>query len=1063
MSVPPLDTFLVPWQPKLEPFTLSVRAQSRVMTSQSWSTVATRQFPLIARALLLCLLCSGTASALSLDNPLSELRHRAWGPKEGAPGDIVAMAQSSDGYLWIAGSGGLFRFDGIRFVHIDLSRGGHLKSTQTYNIYAPSSGGLWVGFIFGDAVFLKDGQITTSSEIDGLPPGSITSFAQDSSGTLWTGGADSLMRREGAKWRAMGAEDHYFAKTAPQLMIDSNDTLWVLANGKVMALRKRDKLFQDITVRERSSHGATPGVTGIAETVAGDIWYFSDQTIQLIQKNANPLRRIASSGIGIASDSDGAVWVTRADGKVQRFTHPEGLNRSELIYAQDPGDTFSAKEGLSSVSGYGVMLPDREGNVWVGTSSGLDRFSERNVSRFIPVLGPKEVFTPPRAAIAAGENGSLWVGGPTHVLWNFGAESPQHRDDVGTVQSALRADDGSLWFAGSTSVWRYAGGRLAATPLPSSSTPLYVQAMAQDASGSLWISIIRHGAFRLAGEGWVPKGGVADLSDKAPICMSTDLSGRLWFGYPQGAMAVLEGNHLTVLAAENRPPVGSVTAIYGKRGKVWVGGEFGLALLDGLKFRSVLPEADGILTTITGIVETPQGELWLNTSAGIVRVSREEVNRIASDPSHKIAAEVFSALDGVEGSGDRLRPLPTALQATDGRLWFTTNIGLYTIDPARIHRNALMPTVLVESLSANDKTYQPVTGLKLPQGSTAVRIDYVALSLTMAEKVRYRYKLEDVDAGWQDAYARTQAFYTNLSPGPHRFRVAAANNDGVWNDTGATLNFLIPPTFLQSRWFIALCLLSVAALVAAVVHLRLRQISTRMRMRFEERMAERERIARELHDTLLQGTQALILNVHAAANRIPTDQPVREMLDRTLERANRVMIEGRDRIQDLRIPTDTRVDLGESIAAVGAELSPTSSTAFSLVVEGEVRLLSPEVKQEAYQVAREALRNAFSHAHANSIEVQIIYGEDSFRLRVRDDGIGIDPKSMSAGVRQGHWGLKGMPERAQKIGGKVDVWSAPGAGTEIDLNVPAATAYMRFTPVRRWLLFLRALIGRTST
>jgi len=318
----------------------------------------------------------------------------------------------------------------------------------------------------------------------------------------------------------------------------------------------------------------------------------------------------------------------------------------------------------------------------------------------------------------------------------------------------------------------------------------------------------------------------------------------------------------------------------------------------------------------------------------------------------------------------------------------------------------------------------------------------VALSLTMAEKVRYRYKLDGIDQDWQDARDRRQAFYTNIGPGSHRFHVIAANNDGVWNEQGATLEFAIAPAFVETRWFIALCVAVGGLILWTLMRIRVRQVAARMRGRLDTRLAERERIARELHDTLLQSTQGLILRFQAVANRIPREDPTREMLESALDRADEVMAEGRDRVLDLRVPVDTLSDLPQAFAASGGDLARGRPIKFSTVVEGTPRGLVWEVKDEAYRIGREALLNAFQHSEATSIEVQIVYSDVEFLLRVRDDGRGFAAgDAVEVRARPGHWGMQGMRERADKIGAGFEIWTREGVGTEIALRVPASAAY----------------------
>ena len=331
-----------------------------------------------------------------------------------------------------------------------------------------------------------------------------------------------------------------------------------------------------------------------------------------------------------------------------------------------------------------------------------------------------------------------------------------------------------------------------------------------------------------------------------------------------------------------------------------------------------------------------------------------------------------------------------------------------------------------------------------------MRIDYVGLSLTMAERVRYRYKLEGVDTQWQEAGARRQAFYTNLRPGVYQFQVMASNNDGVWNETGATVAFTIPPAFIQTVWFVALCGVAGSALLWLLIGIRTRQVANRMRARLEDRLAERERIARELHDTLLQSTQGLIVHFQVVANRIARDEQDRAFLESTLKRADEVLAEGRDRVLDLRGPADLLADLPAALFAAGNELAQAHTARFSTSIEGKLRELEQRAKDEAYRIGREALINAFRHAQASLIEVQVIFGDADLRLRIRDDGLGIAAQTLQTGAKSGHWGLKGMRERALRIGAELAIWSRPDAGTEIELKIPGHIAYRETTFRSRW-------------
>jgi signal transduction histidine kinase len=347
---------------------------------------------------------------------------------------------------------------------------------------------------------------------------------------------------------------------------------------------------------------------------------------------------------------------------------------------------------------------------------------------------------------------------------------------------------------------------------------------------------------------------------------------------------------------------------------------------------------------------------------------------------------------------------------------------------------------------------------ELPARTKDLQIVYTALSLTIPERIRFRYRLEGQDQGWRDVGNRREAIYTNLGPGTYRFRVIACNNDGVWNETGAVLDFTIAPTFYQTWWFKTLCGIAGAGAIWLVYLLRVNQVALQFQMRLDDRLAERERIARELHDTLLQGVQGLMLHFDAAMKQLPPLGPARPLMEKALHVADQVLLEGRERVRGLRSAAMPLQELSILLARCGEELAEGSATTFKLAVVGSSRALDPIVLDEMYRIGREALLNAFRHSMASRIEIEITYDRAGLQLRIRDDGRGIDQETLESGM-PGHWGLSGMRERAQKLGGQLGFWSRPGAGTEVDLTIPARLAYTRrLLPSRSY--WLKRMVAR---
>ena len=996
---------------------------------QKWCWLATA-------ALLWC----GCAGALSPDRRIKELHHTAWGPGQGAPlGGAVALAQTSDGYLWMAGPSGLFRFDGIVFERVELPHDPKLSSLSLFSAFAPRGGGLWVGFTFGGVALLKGGRWQIFSVADGLPQSSPWQFAETPDGTLWVATGRDLARFDGARWKMVGSQMGLPASDNPILFVDSQGTLWAGGGNSLFFLRPGEHQFRNQPVAAPAPWDGN----GMAESSTGTVWLDAGFDLVPVAQNPPPGNPGRSSYGGLAFDHDGTLWDPQTG--LWRIAHPEHPTTGAALRVEDIADHYTDADGLTSRA-VRALLVDREGNVWVGTTHGLDRFSEPSLE--IPLQMAENVKVVPQIADAgmapADDAGGLWVtnGADAVVRYQDGRMSPPIIRQK--VETLLRAADGTVWFGGRKALWRERQGQLqsVASPGPDRDT----QALAQDKSGGLWASILRSGVFRLKDGAWTPYGGITALPRGTAITIVRDRRDRLWFSYPDGSVAVLDGERVRTYVVADGLQIGNVMANHPGRIGHWLGGELGLARFDGERFYSIRSAPELPLDGVTGIVETPDGDLWLNGRAGIVHIAATELERSRLDPDYRVRGETLGAFDGVVGSSAMVRPLPTAIEAADGKLWFATTSGIYGIDPARRVHNRIPPPVLIRALTVAGYTIEPIPGLKLPAYTTAVRFDYLGLSLTAAEKVRYRYRLDGVDADWREVTAVRQALYTNLRPGHYIFRAIAANNDGVWNEQGAALDFSIARAYSQTTWFRAACAASLLLALWALYHLRLRQIAKGFNARLEERVAERTRIARDLHDTLLQSFQGLLLLFQTARELLRTRPAEAEkILESAIDQTAQAITEGRDAVQGLRASTFERSDLAQAITTFGQELaaeaSRHTSVGLQVGVAGTPRTLHSIVRDEIYQIASEALRNAFRHAEAKQIEVELRYNERQLRLRIRDDGKGIDSNFLTAEGRVGHFGLHGMRERAKLMGGKLTVWSGPKSGAEVELSIPAARAY----------------------
>jgi signal transduction histidine kinase len=466
-------------------------------------------------------------------------------------------------------------------------------------------------------------------------------------------------------------------------------------------------------------------------------------------------------------------------------------------------------------------------------------------------------------------------------------------------------------------------------------------------------------------------------------------------------------------------------------------------------------------------MEDDDHSLWLYMPCGLFRVAAPELDTWTAamdkhkDTTQAIQLTVFDRSDGV-----RTLSLPGGLpggytprvtKSSDGKIWFLPSDGVIVIDPKHLAINKLPPPVHVEQIVADRKTYwQNLSGdasssqPKLPPLVRDLEIDYTALSLVVPEKVRFRVKLEGWDRDWQDAGTHRQAFYTNLPPRKYRFRVMACNNSGVWNETGDQLDFSVDPAWFQTNLFRVLCVAAFLLILWALYQLRLRQLAHQFNITLEARVNERTRIARDLHDTLLQSFQALLYRLQSVRRVLP-DRPeeASQRLDSAIEQTVQAITEGRDAVHELRSSTVVANDLAQAIGTLGEDLAAQTNNqpaaVFGVQVEGAPRNLHPILRDEVFRIAGEAMRNAFQHAEPKQIEVEIRYDDRQFRMRVRDDGKGIDPKVLTQDGKAGHYGLHGMHERAKLVGGRLDVWSELDSGTEVELSIPGPIAYSHST------------------
>ena len=994
----------------------------------------------------------GGFPAKAVDAPLqiSQYAHTAWSARDGATlGLVFAMAQTPDGYLWIAGSLGLFRFDGLRFAPWEPPPGQGLPAGP-YSLLVSRDGTLWIGTFYGLASW--DGRnLTRYPETHGM---FVTSLLEDHAGTIWAGlrGDPGRLCAVRARQVSCTAPDAGFGAFVWSLGEDAAGNLWVGADSGVWRWSPGvPRRYPMAGLRVGDLSTAADGGVLVGNMLGGISKVAGDQLAPYqFRRAASPDEWIANRDVKankLLRDRDGGLWI--------------GTTNHGLIHVKDgQADMFAREDGLTGNIAC-ALFEDHEGNIWFGSEKGVDRFRKLAATSVTTRQGlPDEAMK----SVLAASDGSIWAAtGDGLARWKDGRLMIyKERDGLpdSNVQSQYQDADGRLWVSTARGLAYFSGKRFVAVGGGPSNE---IYSMTGDAAGNLWLagnnglSHLLHGRF-IDNTPWSAFGRTkqaqAIVADQGGLWLSfwDDLgvpffkNGKIQANYTpaQGLGAIATGTDGLRLDAE---------------GALWVGTDVGLSRIK-----------DGRVSTLAVVNDLPckhvqwstlddNGSLWMYADCGLVRVGRDDLAAWTKDPNRPVPAKVWGGADGVPRVSNREGYFnPAVTKGSDGKLWFLSSAELLRIDPGHMPFNTVAPPVHIESLVADHRTYQAANGLRLPPLVRDIAIEFSALSLVDPHSVRFRYRLEGYDSDWQEAVDRRLATYTNLPAGPYRFQVKASNNSGVWNEAGAQLTFSILPAFYQTAWFRVACVALLIGLAWGTFQVRLRIRITRLQREFdatlEARVAERTRIARDLHDTLLQRFHGLLLQFQAGINLLP-DRPreSKQVLLGAVDQVAEAITEGRDTVQGLRASVLESNNLADSLRSLAEDLAQESglATAARVDVHGTPLALHPLVRDEAFRIAAEALRNAFRHADAKQVDVEIRYDARQLRVRVRDDGKGMDPEVLDAGSKEGHFGLSGMRERAEVVGGVLTVRSRTDAGVEVDLCIPATRAYTRASTSRSWL------------
>jgi signal transduction histidine kinase/ligand-binding sensor domain-containing protein len=991
---------------------------------------------------LLVLFLASAVFALNPDRHISQYGHTAWRIQDGFfGGEVRTVTQTTDGYIWVGTEAGLFRFDGVRFVSLSSQEMEQMPSTSITALLGARDGSLWLGTDAG-LVHRVNQHLITYLKGDGY----ISSILQDVNGEIWIvrdligNNLQPLCQVIGEGVRCYGHEDGVPAFFAGPLVQDASSNLWI--GGDTTLLKWRPGSSNAYRPKALKSNAGIDGVEALSVAADGSLWV----GIALTGRGLG-LQHLVDGGLktfvapmlngetlevlALLEDHQKNLWVG---------TSNQGIYR---IHGADV-DHYRTTDGLSSDLVW-KFYEDREGSIWVATAEGLDCFRDLRVSSFSTREG---LSADAVESVLASRDGTIWIGDASKldVLGSGGMSSQFGKALQGhQVTSMLEDHTGRLWAGIDNTLSIYQAGRFSQIKRQDGSPVGVVLGMTEDSENNIWV------------ETKGPPGTLIRIQDQKvreafpapqmPLArkVAADPHNGIWLGLLNGDLARYRSGKTEIFPFTHHPDSRVDELIAASDGSILGATSFGVVGWKNGK-RQILTVRNGLpCDSIHALISDNQGDLWLYAQCGLIEIANAELQRWWEQPGSTLKLRVFDVSDGVQpGQGH----FNASAKSPDGRLWFANGSVLQMIDPDHLAGNAVVPPVHIETIVADRKSYSPQDGLSLPPLTRDLEIDYTALSFVVPQKALFRYALEGHDADWREAGTRRQAFYNDLHPGHYRFRVVACNSDGLWNAVGATLNFRVAPAWYQTNSCRFLSVFSALFVAWFLYQLRLRQMAAAISARFDERLAERTRMARELHDTLLQTVQGSKLVADHALTQFSDPVRMHRALEQLSEWLAQATQEGRAALNSLRASTTPRDDLADALQRATKNRFGPDAMEVTFSVIGDSRDMHPIVRDEVYGIAYEAIRNTCLHSAATQMKIELRYSQD-LTVRISDNGTGFDP-ALADKAKDQHFGLQGMRERAARIGAKLTLVTS-ASGTELKVIVPGGIIFRTSGPARQRL------------
>ena len=966
--------------------------------------------------------------AVSLRTLPDGYTRRVWQTQDGLPENTVqAFAQTPDHYLWIGTSGGLVRFDGARFVVFDRGNTPEMRENSIFCLTVSRDGSLWAGTDGGGLLRYRKGLFRAYSPSDGLTNGFVRAVYEDREGTLWTGTDDGLFKLSGERFIRTDGNGKIPALAVHDIREDHAGRLWVGGSRLVM--------IQEGECREFLLEGypSATRVKSILETNDGTVWVGTVSGLQrprgsLESGRFEKVSEVSSTVRVLREDRGGTLWIGSIGGGLIRFRdghfarvptqdNPPGSTVLALFEDLEQNIWVGMQTGLLRLSrtamstfplpdvpnaDFGTVYPDRDGSLWVASTHLYRIKPRRDDSELIPAPEPGIRVR----NVLRDRSGALWFGTDGHGAFRArGSDRVHYTTHNGLtndfVRAFLESRDGSIWIATDEGINRWHDGALTNYRMSDGLCYFSIRALLEDSHGGIWIGTDR-GVSHWQDGGFVQDAVVNRLGSEKVWAIHEDGDGGLWFGTRGGGLFRWRGGGLTAFGSEQ-----------------------------GLASNSIYQ-----------ILEDSHGTFWMSGPNGISSVSRRDLDKLADHPESRPAVTLYGLSDGVEATQMHGGTQPAGALTSSGELWFPSNRGPVRVLPDQT-RPGDLPQVVIEQVLVDGREMPGSGRLVVPPGEGKLQIDYSAIRLRSQERIRFRYKLEGFDREWVEALSGRVAYYTNLPAGDYRFRVQAFEMNMPERVAEASLAFLWRAHLYRTGWFLALCVASVLAAVFAAYRFRLRQVHAR----FEAVLEERNRIAREMHDTVIQGcasASALLEAVVALENGQLGGRG--ELLDSARSQIRATVDEARQAIWNLRKKETASPQIGQLLNNMAQQVSHVSHVPVHFEALGNPIQLDRAVEYIVLMVAREAVYNAVHHAQPREVCIRVSFEPDNVRMQVLDDGCGFDPAEVLA-AQSVHFGLVGMRERVEHVGGRFEVKSSPGRGTQLSVELPVHPADAKKHPV----------------